>query len=272
MTFSNSDEEATEPSKGIGGNNIDYRVAVFAEVDDLGELADLLIQENIATTQTDARVTAQDTPGILRPRMSETAAKQLADRIESAFDVTARCVATNALPSMSIRSFTHHVRCEPNGFTLVDLEGHQQSTLPWETLRLVSIGHLPLEHSTYQLQPPITSIHVAPIPSPDTIEATSIRGPAAWFVFTSPLRAVHIEHHLMNYEYLADRKVGSATTNFRFLAEDVTRLAPQAQLAPASRAYLKREPALHYEFATREEFNAYTLLHWVIADSSRIHD
>ena len=90
-------------------------------------------------------------------------------------------------------------------------------------------------------------------------------GPEAWIIRSNPQTGFRIEHNQMNYEYLGERKAGSATHNFRLLLDDLITKTPHAYLTPAARAYQQHGLLKDYEFPSLEVHRQYVLFHWLLS-------
>lgn len=239
-----------------------YRVAVFAEPDDPHELADV-IATKLGLHLTDARVHAHAVPGILPALMSQTAAEELAESI-GALGIRTDVIAQADMPHLEQAEVLHHVRCLEEGLEVIDLHGKPNRIIDWDDIQLISIGHVPQESQRRYVVETTSSIHAGPHHLADTPKVPPKSGPEAWIIRRSPEAAYRIEHNQMNYEYLDDRKEGSATHNFRLLIDDLVARIPHAYLTPAAHAYVDHGHLGDYEFQSLEEHRRYTLFHLLL--------
>jgi hypothetical protein len=129
---------------------------------------------------------------------------------------------------------------------------------------LLSIGQVPIESSRHYVPNDITTIRSGSRTGPSTLETPVAPGPEAWILCVRPFRAYRIDHRRMNYGYLGDRKLDSATANFRLFIDDIVARARRAYLTPTTRAYIEHGSVADYSFDTSEELQRVTLLHLLI--------
>jgi hypothetical protein len=239
----------------------DYRVVVFATPDDPQELGKLLA-DRLHLHPTDAQVHAHAVPGVLPDHLSQADAGKLAAAI-TGFGVNAASIADADIPHFEHAEVLHHVRCLDNGLEVIELHGEPEFLLAWDEIQLISIGYVPLEEQR-RFRVDRTLIHSAPQPADGTTDVPSLSGPEAWIIRRNPERGFRIAHGEMNYEYLGDRKTGSATHNFRLFMDDLIARVPHAYITPAARAYIGRGLLRDYEFASLELHRSYTVFHLLL--------
>jgi hypothetical protein len=93
-----------------------------------------------------------------------------------------------------------------------------------------------------------------------------------WVVCEQPFLALRLDHRAMNYEYLGDRKTGSAAANFEWFLEDVATHAPHAYWTPAARAFRSRGPAAEYRFDSAQAHRDATVRHILLMRRMRRGD
>ena len=76
----------------------------------------------------------------------------------------------------------------------------------------------------------------------------------------------------MNYEYLSDRKTGSATQNFRLFIEDLVSQSPETAVTPSTRAYRDHGLLKDYEFPSSDALQRYTVFQRLLARRGKSQD
>jgi hypothetical protein len=236
-----------------------FRVAVFAVPEDEEAFLQVL-RDDLGLNAIDAKVRLHGLPGLLPDQMTEPVAARLAAAIRE-LGVEAQPVQDHELPALEHAPTVHHVRCTTEGLELVGTTGALEETLPWPWFALISIADVPLEAVRHYRVNPTAVIRAGPgRVSPPTLDKPAVRGAEMWIVCEQPFRAIHIDHREMNYEYLGDRKAGSAAANFAVLVDDLARHAPHVYWTPSARAYRNRDPAEQYRFDSQQAHRDATML------------
>jgi hypothetical protein len=237
------------------------RVAIFARPDDPLDLREVL-QEELGLNKVDAAVAASHAPGLLPQKLPPDVAERVVRAI-GRLGLRAVAVPAESLPDLDAAERVHHLRCSESGLELCNLAGEVDRCWPWEQLKLISVGRVPLETLRHYVTD--TVLHANPVPPDPYLPGGAMHGYEGWLLFEPPLRVLRIDSEHLNYEYLGAEKTTSGTANFeRLIAELVTR-APHAFLPPATRKYLTRGPVLDYDFASSEELQEYTLTEYLLS-------
>ncbi|MFQ5733276.1 MAG: hypothetical protein ACE5KM_15145 [Planctomycetaceae bacterium] len=242
-------------------------VVVFALPDDPGRLGDLLV-EQLGVHPTDAHIQAHAVPGLLPGRFTRRQAAELVKGVRQ-LGVSAEIVEDADIPRLEPARTIHHARCTERGLEIVDLRGRVEPFIPWNEVRLLSVGYVPLETARHSLVEPAGLVTSGRRTWASSVEVASLSGPEAWLICGQAGDAYRIDNNLMNYEYLGDRMTGSATRNFHLFVEDVVAGAQDAYLTPAIRAFLDHGLLRHFEFRGSEELQRYTQFHLLIANRAR---
>jgi hypothetical protein len=236
-----------------------FRLAVFAVPED-DEAFVQVMRDQLGLNAIDAKVHMHGLPGLLPDQLTEPVAAKLAAAIRE-LGVEAQPVDEGTLPQFEHTPAVHHVRCTVEGLELVGPSGAVDVTVPWPQVALISIADVPLEAVRHYGVSPTAVIRAGPgRVSPPTLDKPAVRGAEIWIVCEHPFRAIHIDHREMNYEYLGDRKAGSAAANFAMFVDDLASHAPHVYWTPSARAYRNRDPAEQYRFDTQRAHRDATTL------------
>lgn len=239
-----------------------FRVVVFAAPDEPSDLGDVLARV-LGLHPTDAIIHAHSVPGVLPDSLPEDLARRLADEI-TATGIQASAVSAGEVPSLDEAEVVHHARCGAHGLDIVGLRGESELVVPWTSVDLISVGQIPQEVARHVSPSEMTTVRSGRRTGPSTFEAPLAPGPEAWIVATNPSRIFRVDHKRMNYEYLADRKTDSATTNFRLFLEDLVARAGHAYRTPATRVFLQHGSVADYSFDSAEALQRSTVLHLLL--------
>jgi CBS domain-containing protein len=249
-------ETEEEPEEVPGATT---RVVIFAKPDDPRTVRDALVE--VAGMQPiDAQVRVRTLPCVLPDRFTPEVAAALAARIRED-GITARAVDHSEIPELSQVKYSHHVRCTDEGLEVLDSSGELVERIEWEAIKLVNVGSVPASAAQHRVIPQTTVTATARRIAHEKVEIPIRAGLEAWIVATDPIRAVRMDHNLMNYEYLGERKVGSERENFHTLIEDVIAHAPQARITPSTRAFRNKAFAAGLAFRSSDELRHNTLVH-----------
>ncbi|MEW4489640.1 hypothetical protein AB1L42_16275 [Thalassoglobus sp. JC818] len=241
-----------------------YLVIVQSLPKDRLPLHEILV-ENLKMHPTDALKKIHDLPGIVAVDLEQgTALKVARDFLSAGCRVTV--ASDETLPDLEHSPKLHHVRCHPDGFELVGLDGSKFAVLPWTSFAFLSVGMIPFSYNENPADRFTTAS--SPGPSSTTKRASSLpKARELWITTHHPDRCFRIEEQEMNYEYLGERKSSSATTNFELLVRDIVKFAPHIALSSSARAYLNHNSILEYSFDSAEEYRR-----WVRAQIAIVRD
>jgi hypothetical protein len=219
-----------------------------------------IMHDQLGLNAIDAKVHLHGLPGLLRGRLTEPVAARLAAAIRE-LGVEAQPVDDRELPELEHSPAVHHVRCTSDGLELVGASSAVEESVSWPRVALISIADVPLEAVRHYRVSPTAVIRAGPgRVSPPTLDKPALRGAEMWIVCEQPFRAIHIDHREMNYEYLGDRKAGSAAANFAVFVDDLASHAPHVFWTPSARAYRNRDPAEQYRFDSQQAHRDATTL------------
>jgi len=237
-----------------------YRVVIFAAADDPQVVRDRLVEE-LGMHPTDAMIHAQRAPGILPELLSREAADHLASAINRA-GVHAEAVPQREIPDFEHAEAVHHVRSKEDGLEIMELHGGTESLIAWSDVELIAVGRVQQEIEEHLIaDTPVFSYRRL---TPDERFVRHLAGPELWLIACNPLRPYRIDHSRMNYEYLGERKTGSATHNFRCFVEDLVKHALGAYITPSTRAFIGLAPTKHYEFDSSDDLRRYAVFHLLV--------
>lgn len=241
----------------------DWRVVIFASPDDTYALRDTIV-ETLGMHPTDAMIRANSAPAILPDLFTAGQAELLASAIDKQ-GLQAEAIPQSEIPDFGHPEPVHHAKCLDAGLEILEMHGEEETMIPWPQVELVSVGNVPQEiarHMLVETEPiPVTSARrTSRLP----LEVQRRSGPELLVVRREPRLAFRMDHERMSYEYLGLRKTDSAARNFRLFVEDLVARASEAYLPPATRAFLKREQPIEYQFDSPEELRRYTVFHLLL--------
>jgi hypothetical protein len=236
-----------------------FRVAVFCEPDEPGELADVLT-EVLGIHPTDAMIHSRLAPGILPDRLSCEQSERLVAAING-LGLRAESVSADEIPNFGHGEAVHHVQCPEAGLDMVGLCGGLDDCVPWDEIELICVGVIPQETTKHYLTNEMATLSAARRTTHGPLEVPLSTGPELWFIRRNPPHAYRVDHKRMNYEYLGGRKTDSATVNFRLFLDDLLRRSPHAYVTPSTRAFLGHAAERLYHFDSAEQLQRYTQFH-----------
>jgi hypothetical protein len=241
-------------------------VVVFSIPDDPHRLRDVIAGE-LSINSTDAQIQVHGLPGVLPATMKQHDAARLAAAIRD-LGVNATAIPAGEVPELHRIDLVHHLRCTDDALKVLGVRGTVTRRIPWENIRLISVGLVP--HASRQFQPPVPTVAVSLATAHRGEDPATVRQDSLELLLVSenPLRVLRIDHAEMNYESLGDRMSTSATINFRRLIQALINRAAQACVTPATRSFLEHGLARHYQFRSREEMQRYTTFHLILRDSA----
>lgn len=243
------------------GTNPGFGVAVYANADDPHELRDLLA-EQLSLHPTDAMVLVHATPGILPQEFNRDAAEKLVAAITT-LGPRAEAIPVGEIPDFDNGAEVHHARLRDNGFSILEIHGVEETLIPWDEIQLISVGQVP-NGVTRHYSNDDTILTAARRHSKTPRDSPRTPAMMLWIVCRDSARGFHIEEGQMNYEDLGDRKVGSATVNFRLFLEEIVSRATTASPTPATRTFLDHGALRHYQFDSDDELKRYTTFHLLL--------
>lgn len=243
----------------------DQRLAIFDSTGDPHPVAEILC-DVLKLVPIDAVRYARQAPGVIDLPLTAAAAERIAQFVQKLGAQTAIFPAA-AIPDLPSATVVHHARIKPEAFEVVDYRGDVSDVLPWDTIGLLAIGVVPQDKSRHF--PDMGPTVLAPAPPIAPVDLPHAAGPELWLLAGEPVRAFRIDHRQMNYETLGDRKADSATASFFLFARDLAARATAARLTPSTRAYLLRDSASHYQFASSADLQRHVLLHYAIQVSAK---
>lgn len=254
-----------QDSQASTGDDTAFGVVIFAAADDPHELRDMLA-EQLSIHPTDAMILVHATPGILPHKFSKESAEKLVAAIQT-LGLRAELVPVGEIPDFEHGADVHHARLYDNGLSILELHGVEETLIPWDEIQLISVGQVPngvTRH--YSNDDVILTAARRRSKAPQDIPTTPTM--ALWIVCKGCKRGFHIEEGQMNYEDLGDKKVGSATVNFRLFVEEIISRAKSASLTPATRNFLDHGALRHYQFDSDDELKRYTTFHLLLRTRS----
>jgi hypothetical protein len=240
------------------------RIAVFSKPDDAHELADVLTEE-LGLHPTDAMHEAHSTPCVLTPRLTSANAERVVTAIHK-LGLRAEPISLDELREFEDIHTDHHVACRQLGLEILDLLGQPAERIPWDDLKVLSVGETPAESSHHQLAGEFTIISSARRPQDinSDIPAHTLE---LWIVCRHPARVCRLDASKLNFESLAERKTNSMHINLRLLLKDIVRHASNAHLTPATREFLDHDKLTRFKSA--EQLLNVTQLHLLMTHRLR---
>jgi hypothetical protein len=242
-------------------------VVVFAMPEDTDALLQAL-RRSLSLNPVDARIHVHNLPGLLPDRLLQDKAEHVAAAIRD-LGVDAGVVPEPEVPDLAHATTIHHLRCGDDGLEVIASSGALQERIAWSRLALLSIGDVPLDSSRHSIAKPMAVIHSAPGIGSLELQTPTVHGAELWLIVEAPLQVFRVDHHLMNYEYLADRRTTSAAANFRLFVDDLLARAPHVTLTPSARAFLRREGAEQYRFDSQDEHRRAAILRFLLRRRAR---
>ena len=247
-----------------------FSVFISRMPEDREPIVELLVRD-FGYHKTDARIRLRHLPGIIPEKFSYEKATQLAAELENA-DCHVGVVDTNNIPDLTHTPLLHHVRCEPEGFAILDLGGDVQETHPWSSFIFLTVGAVPIasvKHGAYSQATPPASAAGDPAKAPLRSDHDTM---VLWLVSDAPRRYFRIVEHEMNYEYLGERKSTSSSANFKYLVEDILKFAPQIASTLSVRQYLDGQLKPNFHYDSLEALREATIGQLVVVQDVRKHE
>ena len=244
----------------------DVRIALFAAAEDPQDLADVLIQE-LGMHATDAMIQAHSAPGLLPHRFPREQSEKLIDALQK-LGLQAAAFADDELPDLHHSRSAHHCRCTTDGLEVIGADGKTENSIPWNDLDFICVGIIPQSTSRHYPTRDMSVLSAARRSPHAPLETPATEEPELWFARRNPFRPYRLDQQRMNYEYLGEKKTSSAAVNFQLFLKDLVQQAPQAYLAPSTRAFLNHGPESHYHFKSAEELASYAQFHLLIHQSA----
>jgi len=252
-----TDVSRPEASEDRGAE--DFRVAVFAHLDDPTQVTDVLTS-TAGLHLDDAMRAAHLAPGLFPMRFTEGVARRVVEQMEQQ-GIRAIAVSKADIPSLDQAVAIHLPRCTPDGLELFGIHGEPKRLVRWNDLSLLSAGSVPMDDGQRLAAEPQIVLHAAPNPHRVVAETARRPGLVLWMVCEHPWEVYRFVHNQMSYEHLGPRKTASTIRNFNIFLEELTRQAPHAYLTPATRALLHHGIHRHFEFHSTQELRDYTVFH-----------
>lgn len=214
-----------------------------------------ILMDVIGLSPTDALIHARSAPGVLPDRVTAAQAELLIQRF-SAIGLSAEVIDVADLIDFHAPEIMHQARLEAQG--LVFATDHGSGLVPWNMLRVISAGQVPLETTT-RLNPGENQMFVAARRSRPPAHVTTLP-PTMELWLIGNQKPIRLDQTRMNYEVLGDEKTDSSTENFRRFLTHLTERATTAHVTPATKAYLQHGSALEYMFHSADELQRVTQL------------
>lgn len=241
----------------------DYRVAISGRTADPHDLSEIF-QRVLHLHPTDAMIWARHVPGVLTETFTADQARELIAAIEPlGIDVSA--IPAADVPDLHHALPVHHARCQDDGLQIVGVDGEPSVLIPWPAVQMVSVGEVPLEsahHYPSGMWSGVSAGHHYQNPDITLALTPSLE---AWMTCAPPYPNLRIDHEHMNYEYLGERRVDSATCNFKEFLQDVTTRATGALATESTEAYLRHIEPERFRFSGLDELLHYATLHAALA-------
>lgn len=243
----------------------DSRVAVFARVESLELLAELIC-EVTGISPTDALFAARGMPGLLPHPFSLAEAESLVKHLSS-LGVRAAVIGTKDLPDMSQFIVMHHARIAEDALEICDLRGDCTTRISWDRLAVIAVGCVPgKHHMRFNDEGRPSVLSAAPMPSAGRLATRERPELELWLLCCEPAAVYCLKHDEFNYETLADECAPSAAENFDRFVRRLVNKAPQARRTPGTYAFLQRI-LLGYECKSSEGVQQQALLAWALERS-----
>jgi len=251
------DVSRPEASEECGAG--DFRVAIFAHLDDPTEVTDILTTSG-GLHPDDAMRAAHLAPGLFPMRLTEDVARRVVQQMEQR-GIRAIAVSKAEIPSLDQAVVIHHPRCMSEGLELFGIHGEPKRLVRWSDLSLLSAGSVPMDDGQRLAAEPQIVLHASPNPHRAVGETARRPGLILWIVCERPWEVYRFAHNQMSYEHLGARKTASTMRNFNVFLEDLARQAMHAYVTPATRALLHHGLRRHFEFHSTQELRDYTIFH-----------
>lgn len=243
-----------------------YRVAIHTRAADLHALSEVF-QRVLQIHPTDAMIWARHVPGVLHDTFTAGQARALTAAInQSGLRVSA--IRDSDVPDLHHALTVHHARCQDDGLQLMGRNGEPDELIPWSAIQTVSVGEVPLETVHHYPSGMWNGVSAGHHYQGSEISLPLTPSLEAWITCAAPFPNLRIDHEHMNYEYLGERRVDSATCNFKEFIQDLTARATGALLTESTTAYLRHVEPERFRFTSPEDLLRYATLQAVLARES----
>lgn len=209
---------------------------------------------------TDALIHARSAPGVLPDRLSASQSELLIRRLAT-IGISADAIAPADLIDFRTPEIVHQARFEAEG--LVFATDHGGGLLPWQQIKVISAGQVPLETTTRLVQSDDPMFAAGRRTHPGAHRTALPPTMELWLI--SDQRPLRIDQTRLNYDALEETKTDSSTENFRRFLIRLKELATTANLTPATIAYLRNDSALKYMFRSTNELERVTQFETLLA-------
>jgi hypothetical protein len=249
-----------------------YRLVIFDEVDEPEPVRDLVARVT-GTHPTDAMQWIAKAPGVWPRPLPEKETRELLDGLYE-LGVAAEAWRTDRFPELTPPRNVHRAACLKEGFRVQGLRGEPTHWVPWDNFDLISVGRIAAEDEFRTLAPPrgwpsavLTGLRALKfrrlgLAARRARAQRTSRDPVGEVILVrrEPLIAFRVVENQMNYSYLGDRLSPSAAENFPVFVAELRGRANQAELTPATRAFLEKRDPSKYEFPDSQTLLDYTTL------------
>ena len=244
-----------------------YRLAIFDHVTDFEELTEAFVS-TLRIHPTDARVWARQTPGVLKENLHLADCERVIAALAERKIRSGRIKATE-VPVLRHSVMIHRASCEPDGLHIIEAHGDPLTCIPWEQINVVCVGCVPLEKAAHYPSGDWTAVSAGRHYQRPEIATNTPLGIEVYLVCDAPYPSFRLDHAKMNYHYLGDRLVESATANFGLFIRDVIGYARRAFLPESTHAFLEHQHTDKCQFRDHEAFLSYATLQAVAAKLSQ---
>jgi hypothetical protein len=241
-----------------------YRLVLFDTPDDPRAVRDLLCAVT-GDHPTDAAQWVARAPGIWARPLAEGEVRELLDGLYD-LGVAAEAWRLDALPKLSPPRTVHEVACLPDGLRITGLRGEPTHWVPWDKIELIHAGAIrqndevrpvaPLDWSSAFMDGVRALTHRPGRLPPRASRARSEPRPPIGEIHVvrkDPRVVFRLVENEMNYSYLGDRLLPSASENFPSLLADLLERSRTAYVTAAARALLDRDDPEVYTFDSPQE-------------------
>jgi hypothetical protein len=256
--------------KAMAQSEVQYRLVVFDELDDLHKVRDLF-SEVTGAHPTDAMQWVARVPGLWPKLLDQAQVRRLLDGLYE-LEIAAEAWRLDAFPDLSRPRTIHEAACLPGGFRVTGLRGEPTHWVPWDKVELIAAGKIVSDDEFREVTPPgrinalSTGFRAAMGKAPRTArKSRAMRIPRdpvgeVLVVRRDPRLAFRIVENKMNYAYLGERLDPSAAENFPKLVADLRLLAKGAYITQTTLDLLEGGDPDDYEFADSQGLLDYATL------------
>lgn len=253
------------PGRGTfrNGSILMDQLVVFACTPEDREALAPLLAEHLGITRTDAAIQARLAPGVVRGEYSPQQAAAAAAMIQR-LGLQARVIPGPDVPVLHPQERVHHLRWPGGGLLVLDSLGIHAETIPWDHLDLVSVGLVVPVAAKSAAARSTTVLATGRQHLTEESTATSPPQLELLLICRAPFRVLRLEAPHLNYEFLGTRGASGSAGNFRLMVADILAQAPHVYRTPATRAWLRGDPAASYRYDSAGELERTTQLHLLI--------